>query len=357
MEDTNNPSRLNKTSSWVGSLDKTEKTINAPKCRQQDSNDANLSSPLYRKNVRCSHYAEPVVLAHTSIHDVPTSRSKIRKIASTDEKNQTKRCKLHNITYVTQGSIFSQEESNLNEISTELERSNNKIETDNVDFNDALSRMERTLELQFKARETNMKKRYERKLHELKMTLELERSHTKLLSLCRNWIKFRPDFMSDFVVYLVLKESNSERNGRTRYVSSILCGIPGLNKTPWEGCLLPLVLRYEKGQHLSATIPEELSKLMKNPYGKSLSAQITIPSLCNTLSKILFSFQQVLNIFCNDDHNVNPSKVTLEEIKNSAKEYTHEVLVRKAAKCGMIKPKEKVLKHDVIAITELISGM
>lgn len=55
--------------------------------------------------------------------------------------------------------------------------------------------------------------------------------HFHLIAFCRQWVHFRPAALRDFVVY---------RPSSTARVSSLLCGIPGPTRTPWEGGLFPV---------------------------------------------------------------------------------------------------------------------
>lgn len=207
---------------------------------------AKVNCPTCQKDVKCT---APNLLAQSIIDQIFKSKTSLQVV----NENRTKRRKLGPESFVGTDSENYLEfeirkklpakrglEDQLSYEWTFTDETPYKTE----EFQRAILQMERKLEIQFRLREANIKKQYQRKLKEMRSTMEKERVHDKLLNLCRNWIHFKPVLMHDFVVYLVFETKNKKEKTRSKILSCLLCGIPGPEKTPWEGCLVPLKIKY-----------------------------------------------------------------------------------------------------------------
>ena len=61
--------------------------------------------------------------------------------------------------------------------------------------------------------------------------------HFHLIGFCRQWALFRPTALREFVIY---------RPKSTARISSLLCGVPGPRRTPWEGGLFPVHITWTR---------------------------------------------------------------------------------------------------------------
>jgi ubiquitin-protein ligase len=64
--------------------------------------------------------------------------------------------------------------------------------------------------------------------------------HAQLSSFCRKWMERKPDALNDFVVY----------RKKTGLTTQLLCGVPGPNRTAWEGGLFPLLMTWDSDPDL-----------------------------------------------------------------------------------------------------------
>ena len=115
----------------------------------------------------------------------------------------------------------------------------------------------------------------------------------RVLSFCRQWMIRKPDPLYDFVIY-----RNHVPHGCDD-LSSLLVGVPGPLRTPWEGCLLPMLMewkwgtdrpprcRFPPGTHLPNNSPTGWIYVSNLNEEESWRPNITIPEL-------LFSLQQII---------------------------------------------------------------
>lgn len=323
-----------------------------------------VDCPTCRKEIKCT---APICLAQSIIDHIFKPNTTSQVVSCDSEKDQAKRRKLGPKTFAaTDSKTYSEIETSRKGKNYQVKKSLEEqhcfeqiIDTQkpytSEEFSRAILKMERRLELQFRLREAKIREQCEYKLKEMEMTMEKERIHRKLINSCRTWIHFKSDLMLDFVVYLVFQNNNEKEKKKSKFVSCLLCGIPGPKKTPWEGSLVPLKIKYSNDQSFSAEFPKDLCKFIENPFGTTCLTCIQIPKVYNTLTKILFTFQQALAYSCKPDQTGKRCSLYYNQIKRLSKDYPPEHLAKKAVECEMIQRNETVLSNDVISISAKIA--
>jgi len=285
------------------------------------------------------------------INDMDVVCPNSRKVASANDMNSSKRRKTENVSCSSCHNPSEEEkgctwkgkvlevEDHMKECNAssgcdfKQSRSNLRKNIYDDDVENVMMQMERDIELQFRIREAKIKEKYERQLNLMRIDMEKERSHRRLLNLCRSWIKNRPKSMLNFVVYLIFNESKTGRK-TNKIVSSLLCGIPGPKRTAWEGCMFPLKLSYNNAESLVGDIPEELSKCIG----------VKTVETCNSIQKTLLAFQNSLQ---SDVQNK-------DEILQL---YVKDALTEKAVEHKLVGKDEIIFAIDIILISDKMSVM
>lgn len=217
--------------------------------------------------------------------------------------------------------------------------------------------------------ENKIRNKYETQINDIRQKMRRENAHFKLLSLCRDWMKAGNDILPDFTIYLIFEESKESEN-EEKFISGLLCGIPGSKETALEGGLFPLLLRWEQYNYVSANFSRglpfsDISSCRRVPLYKVdrgwqslqeilLEAQNSLEYLDSNRESKASSLEEYKRVKGKCLNNANVSK---EKILKLVNEYTPQVLAKRAIEEKMIRYNETLLQNDVKTISKELEAL